>query len=301
MIRRMARILAWMARLLVRTFYRVERIGRPLVEEGPVVLVGNHANGLVDPALFVAESRRPVRFLAKHTLFELPVLGAIARSLGAIPIYRRKDGVGTERNEEAYAATHEALEAGGVLGLFPEGTSHSGPRLLPFKTGAARIALGAEARAGFELGLRIQPIGLHYEDRARFRSRVTVWGGEPFGVGDLREAHARDPWRAVTELNARIERHLRTVVVEYEDERDRARLDVASAALVALSLGPLSASLALLAALACGALAVRAWPDPGTSFDGRSIPEPEGSELERRLPAQLQGIGAGSTEDVSRS
>lgn len=225
----MVRVLAWMARRLVRGFYRVETSGAPLVDSGPTLLVGNHSNGLVDPGLFIALSRTPVRFLAKFTLFEMPLVGLVVRWLRAIPIYRQKDGVGTERNERSFDAALDALAEGGVLGLFPEGTSHSGTRLLrPFRTGAARIALGAEARAGFELGLRIQPVGLVYDDRGRFRSRVTVHAGEPFTVEDLRALHERDRWAAVLELTRRIERALGAVVLEVDDERDRARALVAA-------------------------------------------------------------------------
>jgi glycerol-3-phosphate O-acyltransferase/dihydroxyacetone phosphate acyltransferase len=61
--------LLWrLVRLAVRVFYRVERVGPP-VPDGALVLVANHPNTLLDPSVIQATTGRPVRFLAKSTLF----------------------------------------------------------------------------------------------------------------------------------------------------------------------------------------------------------------------------------------
>src|SRR5512146_2299818 len=72
------------------------------------------------------------------------------------------------------------------------------------KTGAARIALGAEAAASFRLGLRIVPVGLQYEEKETFRSNVSVWFGEPHEVSDLAERYAISPADAVAEETRRL-------------------------------------------------------------------------------------------------
>ncbi|MGZ3444554.1 MAG: 1-acyl-sn-glycerol-3-phosphate acyltransferase, partial [Myxococcaceae bacterium] len=66
----------------LRCFYRIERAG-PSLPDGPLVLVANHPNGLIDPGLMIAVSPRPLTLLAKEPIFHLPLLGALVRALGA--------------------------------------------------------------------------------------------------------------------------------------------------------------------------------------------------------------------------
>ena len=87
---------------------------------------------------------RRVSFLAKSPLFRMPVIGSLVRALDSIPVYRRQDeGADTSRNRETFGRSAALLRRGGTLAICPEGASHSEPYLLPLKTGAARIALGA--------------------------------------------------------------------------------------------------------------------------------------------------------------
>ena len=82
----------------------------------------------------------------------------------------------------------QLLADGGELIVFPEGTSSLGPRHLPFKSGAVRIALDALAGG---VPLRIVPLGIHYEGAWAFRSKVEVAVGEsvstelPAGLSEL--------------------------------------------------------------------------------------------------------------------
>lgn len=75
----------------VRFFYRFEVKGPAPPRTGPLLLLANHPNSLVDPALVTAAARRPVRFLAKAPLFTHPLVGWLVRGSGAIPVYRRSD------------------------------------------------------------------------------------------------------------------------------------------------------------------------------------------------------------------
>ncbi|HJS52360.1 MAG TPA: 1-acyl-sn-glycerol-3-phosphate acyltransferase, partial [Pyrinomonadaceae bacterium] len=73
-------------------FRRIETVNSESVPAGTgVIFVMNHPNGLIDPALvFVALPRR-ISFLAKSTLFRMPVIGWILQTVGALPLYRRID------------------------------------------------------------------------------------------------------------------------------------------------------------------------------------------------------------------
>lgn len=219
-----------MARALVRGWYRCEHYGPPLAA-GPLVLIGNHSNGLVDGGMMALLTRRPLRFVAKIGLMRMPVLGWIIGRLGAIPIFRPKDGEGTEQNERSFSAAYDALDRGEIVVLFPEGTSHSDPRLRPFKTGAARIALGAEARRGFTARVRVQPVALHYQRRGAFRSRVQTLAGEPIDLTDLAESAQRDARAAARELTDRLEAALATLLPDLADPRQRALLWLAESLL----------------------------------------------------------------------
>ena len=131
--------------LAVRTFYRVDRVG-PSVPDGALMLVANPPNTLLDPSVIQATAGRPVRFLAKSTLFQGPFLGAIIKRSGAIPVYRKMDpGADTSRNIEMFAAVQQALADKHAICLFPEGVSHVSGHLEPLRTGAAR---GAHQRRG---------------------------------------------------------------------------------------------------------------------------------------------------------
>jgi len=211
----------------VRSFYRHEHVGGAVPDDGPLVLVANHPNGLVDPVVLSWTSARPLRFLGKATLFDMPVLGALVRGVGTLPVHRAQDGADTQANERTFAAVYGALEAGDAICLFPEGRSHDEPALQRLKTGAARMALGAEARAGFALGVRVVPVGLVYRAKRRFRSTVATWVGAPIPTADLTELHARDAWAATLELNERIAAGLRRVTLELDAWEDLPLVDLA--------------------------------------------------------------------------
>ena len=166
-----------LARVLARVFYRsVEVHGAERIPlQGPLLFVANHANSLVDPLLLIALLPRRVRFLAKSTLWNNPAVMPLLRLSGAIPVYRQQDGSDMSRNRDTFVRCHDELADGGSIALFPEGISHHEAELQPLKTGAARIALGAERDRG-PLGIRIVPVGLTFEEKGRFRSRAPTAG-----------------------------------------------------------------------------------------------------------------------------
>jgi len=173
--RALVALVRWLAEALVRLYYPTRAIegAERLPPEGrPVIFVANHANALLDPMLVRVLTGRPVRFLAKSTLFANPFGRLAMDAFGSIPVYRAHEA-GTRaghasRNEETFARCRAELAAGGALALFPEGVSHSDPQLRPLKTGAARIALSAEAEHEGALGVTLVPAGLYYEKKALF-------------------------------------------------------------------------------------------------------------------------------------
>ena len=196
-----------MARMAAQTFYRIDTVGAAPAE-GPLLLLSNHPNALLDPAIVIATAGRPVRFIAKSTLFNSP-LAPVLRLSGAIPVFRRQDeGVDVKRNAETFAAVDTALRRGDAICIFPEGVSHSTGRLEPLRTGAARMALSAAAQG---IPVQLVPVGINPEEKTDFRSQLTIVYGRPFQVS---------PTARPAEVTAEIADRMRCLIIEAHPEAD---------------------------------------------------------------------------------
>ena len=229
-------VLRRVARVLVRLVYRrvdilhADRLSAP----GPMVVVANHFGGVADAVLVVLASARRPRIVAADRIWKVPLVGRLLDAIGAIPIHQRRDGAGG--NEDAFASCHRALAEGSQVLIFPEGVTSEEPSIAPVRTGAARIVLGARA-SGVD-GITIVPVGIHYEDKAGFRSRVFVDVGEPFGPDSVTATDAgADDRAAVERLTDEIGERLRRTAPDFRDwAEERALVTVAESAL--RDLGP---------------------------------------------------------------
>ena len=210
-----------------RIYYRLTIAGEPVPAAGPVLLVANHPNSLLDPILVAAAAGRPVRFLAKAPLFADRAMGWLVRGSGAIPVYRQADeGGATDRNVDMFRAVHAELEQGAAIGIFPEGLSHGEPELAKLKTGAARIALGTAVRNS--RGFPIVPVGLVFRRKDVYRSEALVVRGRSIAWDDIAGLSAEDR-DAVRELTDRIEEGMRRVTVNLEQWEDKPLVECAEA------------------------------------------------------------------------
>lgn len=202
-----ALIRAWALGLL-RLFYPARTVtgAARIPLSGPVIVVSNHPNGLLDPLVVRLALGRPVAFLSKSTFWDRAFFRACVEAFGALPVYRAHEA-DTRQNEQTFARCHALLAGGGWLALFPEGKSHAATTLQPIKTGAARIALGAG------VPVQVLPVGLLYADKEVFRSAVAVVVGTPFVVqpGDPGDRSA------VASLTQAINAGLAEVVLQAED------------------------------------------------------------------------------------
>ncbi len=212
--------------LALRIFFRrVELAGLERVPtSGPVIFVLNHPNGLIDPVFLLCLAPRPVSYIAKSTLFSMPVVGWLVRAFDSLPVQRKQDrSTGTD-NSETFSDARELLSSGGSLGIFPEGISHNEPQLQRLKTGAARIAFGT----GLE-GLKIVPAGLYYSDKAIFRSEALVLFGDPIDVAPVAlDDDGEPPWEEVRELTSAIEVALGEVTLQADAHEALALVDRAA-------------------------------------------------------------------------
>lgn len=216
----------WLARRLLASQYRrfevegAERVPRA----GPVIVVANHGNSLVDSLALLAALPRETSPLAKAPLFQHRLLRPWLERMGAVPVYREQDveenqGRGVRANLATFDACRRRLAEGRALVLFPEGVSQPQPKLLPLRTGVARIALDAGCP------VTIVPVGLVFEGPDERRGTALVRVGEPF-VADG-SALAKDQRRgAISALTRRIEAALRDQLAEAESQADLAALRV---------------------------------------------------------------------------
>jgi 1-acyl-sn-glycerol-3-phosphate acyltransferase len=227
---------------VARTFYRLQVEGDRPPAAGPLLVVANHPNSLLDPALVTLAVGRPARFLAKAPLFTDRNVGWLVRASGAIPVHRKQDaspeGSGqarTEANDDTFRAAEAALLDGDAIALFPEGISHASPGLAPLKTGAARLALQTAARRGGAFPL--VPVGITLDDRAVFRSAGLLVVGAPVAweeladaaVADARAGRAPAEPARVRALTARVDDALRRVTVSFASWEDARLVALADA------------------------------------------------------------------------
>ncbi|MEI5907172.1 lysophospholipid acyltransferase family protein [Bacillus spongiae] len=119
--------------------YRIEVIGKEhFPKDGGVLLCSNHIETL-DPPVVGITAPRPVSFMAKAELFDVPVLGKIIKNLHAFPVKRGMS------DREALRTGLKALKEGNVLGLFPEGTRNKTGKLGKGLAGAGFFALRTKA------------------------------------------------------------------------------------------------------------------------------------------------------------
>ncbi|KAF7316858.1 Glycoside hydrolase family 5 protein [Mycena chlorophos] len=151
----------------------------------PVILTPCHHNELIDVAMLSATLpyRRIVSFWAKSTTFKHPVLGPILESSGAIPVRRNPNKADAALSNAAlFEASTATLRARGVMGIFPEGTSYTEPEIAQVLSGAGWAALEYMRSRGDGPPVLIIPVGIVYEDKSKYRSRVYVRYGPPIDV-----------------------------------------------------------------------------------------------------------------------
>ncbi|MFT3664704.1 lysophospholipid acyltransferase family protein [Piscinibacter sp.] len=158
---RMAQVGRWSRRMLRALGIRLE--ARGAIHAGPLLVVANHVSW-VD--ILAVNALHPVRFVSKADVKRWPLLGFMVASGGTLFIER-------ERKRDALRVVHqiaEALRAGDIVAVFPEGTTSDGHDVLPFHANLLQAAIAT--------GAPVQPLVLRYRDAQAKVSQAPAYVGD---------------------------------------------------------------------------------------------------------------------------
>ena len=160
---------------ILRFFYRVKVEGAEhLPATGGLIMASNHVS-FCDSFFLPLVLKRRITFVAKAEYFEDPKTAWFFTAVGQIPIKRE----GGSASQRALESAREVIEAGGIFGIYPEGTRSPDGRLYKGHTGVARLALQCRVPvvAVAMIGTReAQPIG---QVRPRLFKPITVRFSRP--------------------------------------------------------------------------------------------------------------------------
>jgi len=179
-------------KITLGTFADYEVTGKEHVPlDGPLIVVANHQSNL-DPALLSPSIPRRIRFLAKDSIFRVPIANWFLRTYGAFPLNR--DGVDVTAHR--WSVAH--LKSGGALALFPEGTRN--PKGMGrAHPGVARLALSTKTRllpVGITGTERLGSVLRVFNPTGRIRMNI----GEPFELPSVEGRPGKAEMEAITAM-----------------------------------------------------------------------------------------------------
>lgn len=181
------RLVGW---LLIHSVYRIKKYDlHHIPKTGPALLVCNHVS-YADPLIINAISNRPIRFVMIENIYRLPIANWLFRGVRAIPIAPSKEN--PEIVERAFSEIDQALSAGELVCIFPEGGITYDGELQDFKPGIEKIV---EQRPVPVVPLAIRGLWGTWFSRRKggamrgipraFMKRLTVISGEPVAATEV--------------------------------------------------------------------------------------------------------------------
>jgi len=210
-------------KIAVRIYFRNKYVsGKENIPSGrPVMFVANHPGAFMDPIVIGTYANRSLYYIARGESFKNKLAAWFFRRIHMIPVYRKEETPElTHKNTDVFKACFEHFERGRSLMIFPEGSSKIEYRLRKVKSGAARIALGAENQNNFGLGLMIVPVGLTYSNPKNFRTDVHVSFGKPLNLKEYQKEYEKDNFSTAKQLTKDIENAIKAQMLFIENNEN---------------------------------------------------------------------------------
>lgn len=191
-----------------------------------LIFAPNHQNALMDAlAVLFTHKGQPV-FLARADIFRRKSIAAILYFLKILPVYRLRDGFSSlKSNDEIFSKTIDVLKHKNGLVILPEG-DHSGfRRLRQLKKGICRVAFQSDEATGYNLKIKIIPVGIEFSNYSRYRQVLTVVYGKPIEVSEFYSLYKENPKRALNELRTKLSGEMKSIMVHIDSEEDYEALD----------------------------------------------------------------------------
>lgn len=189
-----------------------------LPKTGPYILTPNHYSD-IDPVVTgygVWRLGRLPRFMAKASLFKIPVVGWLLHRSGQIPVERTR----SRTKADSMKAANRIIELGGAVIVYPEGTLTREPGMWPMrgKTGAARLALQTGIPVIPMATWGAQAVAPRFEKkfRPRFRAPIKMIVGEPIDLSEFEGKYTSK--RAIDAATAKIMAEITSLVEELRGE-----------------------------------------------------------------------------------
>jgi 1-acyl-sn-glycerol-3-phosphate acyltransferase len=209
-------------------FYRkVIVLGRENINpDHHLIFAPNHQNALMDALAVLFTNPGQNVFLARADIFKKKTIAAILYFLKILPVYRIRDGFSSLKgNDEIFTKTIDVLKHKNGLVILPEGDHAGFRRLRQLKKGICRVAFQSDEATGFNLKIKIVPVGIEFSNYSRYRQVLTVVYGRPIEVSEFFNLYKESPERALNELRARLSTEMKTNMIHIESEEDYEALD----------------------------------------------------------------------------
>ncbi len=194
--------------------------------EHHLIFAPNHQNALMDALAVLFTNSGHNVFLARADIFKKKTIAAILYFLKILPVYRMRDGFSTLKgNDEIFTKTIDVLKNKNGLVILPEGDHAGFRRLRQLKKGICRVAFQADEATGFNLKIKIVPVGLEFSNYTRYRQVLTVVYGKPIEVSEFFTLYKESPEKALNELRSKLSEEIKNLMVHIESEEDYEAID----------------------------------------------------------------------------
>jgi 1-acyl-sn-glycerol-3-phosphate acyltransferase len=209
-------------------FYRkVIVLGRENINpDDHIIFAPNHQNALMDALAVLFTQKGQLIFLARADIFRKKFIASLLYYFKMLPVYRIRDGFSAvKENDVIFNKTIDVLRNKCGLVILPEGDHAGFRRLRQLKKGICRVAFQADEASGFNLRIKIIPVGIEFTHYSRFRQVLTVVYGKPIDTSEYHELYRKSPEIALNELRNKLASEMKKLMVHIESEEDYEAID----------------------------------------------------------------------------